>query len=257
MIDVLFLGALAALIGIPISQYKCLWLFTVGYGSSVAFVASILWLVFQPHWPDPSALVITAAIFYGMRLSTYLFIRDMHGWTPVDNTLETTSRLNRVVLATAISILFSCMTLPMLYAVRNQLTGPALFAVAYSGAILAWLGAIGEAIADGQKHLAKKKAKDNRNRFVGPLSGLYRITRHPNYTSEVAFWAGVYLTGLPSFCTSNSALLISSAGLYMLTMIMVRSTRDLEKRQKEKYGGQKAYEEWTRAVPSLLFPGVY
>ena len=94
------------------------------------------------------------------------------------------------------------------------------------------------------------------NAFHGPTKGVFALTRHPNYTGEVATWVGLYMAGLPAFGKSVVAWVCSTAGVYGIVSIMRKATSSLEKRQQEKYGGQKSYEDWKKKVPAPLFPFV-
>ena len=126
---------------------------------------------------------------------------------------------------------------------------------------VAWFGAILEAVADAHKLLVnlknKPKAKDEDKKiFQGPSTGVYRFTRHPNYTGEILVWLGFLLAGAPTFGRSVIAWLCSSAGLYGITFIMRASTSKLEEKQAANYGGQTEYENWKKKVPAPLFPFV-
>jgi steroid 5-alpha reductase family enzyme len=134
--------------------------------------------------------------------------------------------------------------------------------IAVAGTALAWFGALLEAVADGHKFIRKfpsktsgdDSSKDKEHVFKGPSNGVYRLTRHPNYTGEVIFWFGTYLAGAPSFGQSIIAWVASSVGLYGIGTIMVGATKRLEKRHLENYGGQPAYESWKKEVPVTLLP---
>jgi steroid 5-alpha reductase family enzyme len=126
--------------------------------------------------------------------------------------------------------------------------------VAWSGCTLAWVGAIVESIADTHKFIVKGRTHSSAVAFRGPTHGLYSLTRHPNYTGEVVFWVGIYLSGLPAFGTSIIAWLCSTAGLYGIVTIMRGATKSLEKKQGEKYSGQPKYDTWKKDVPVALLP---
>ena len=84
-------------------------------------------------------------------------------------------------------------------------------------------------------------------------TGLWSITRHPNYFGEILIWVGLYLTGITLVYTQSVnllyyALLIVSP-LVMSTVLIKISTPLLEKNM-EKYAGWK---EYTQRVP-MIFP---
>jgi steroid 5-alpha reductase family enzyme len=274
-LGVLALTAIASLIQVPITQYKTLYSISVGYGYAVALIgyvvlrqssssssSSLLSLI-----DDPATLLAYATIAYGLRLGTYLLWREYsqpsrraahHG--------RELSRPKRFGLALTVSVLYACMTTPLLYAMRAAtLTSMPQRKwkrrIAYLGAIMAWTGTVTQAVADGHKHHVKStkpntSSKSTKPLFVGPTQGLYRITRHPNYTAELLFWVGLYVSGMPCFGTSVVGWMASSLGVASIVSIMMGATKRLEQRQQESYGGQAMYERWKVDVPSTLIPFV-
>lgn len=249
---VVALATIAAFICVPITQYKNLYGISVGYGLSVAAIAAALRKVFSPF--AVGNLLSGAALFYGLRLAMYLFVRDVSGEKSTTTRSEP-ARLKRIPFALSLSLFYALMTTPILYALRAPVSDTIAWKLrtAWTGAGLAWAGAILEAVADAHKFLVKLKSKD-KTTFVGPSKGCYALTRHPNYTGEILFWFGVWLAGLPSFGTSVVAWLCSSVGLYGIVSIMQGASQRLETRHVEKYGGQLSYEAWKKDVPSPLIP---
>jgi steroid 5-alpha reductase family enzyme len=256
---VLALTAIAATICIPVTQWKHYYGISVGYGFSVAAMAITIRHIFPcavvPFTvPD---VITSAALFYGLRLAVFLFVRDVSGRKPlVAESTTAVGRRQRVPFAMSLSLFYACLMTPVLYALRTDpILVPTSWKVytAWMGCALAWLGAIMETIADTQKFMVKSRSHST-TAFRGPCQGLYAWTRHPNYTGEILFWCGIWLTGLPSFDTSVIAWLCSSAGLYGIITIMRGATHSLEKRQADKYGGQPKYETWKKDVPSPLIP---
>lgn len=84
-------------------------------------------------------------------------------------------------------------------------------------------------------------------------SGLWSLTRHPNYFGEVLIWFGLYATGITLFFTNAVnpfyylALIISP--ILMSGVLLKISTPLLEDNMK-KYNG---WEDYTKRVP-MIFP---
>ncbi len=84
-------------------------------------------------------------------------------------------------------------------------------------------------------------------------SGLWSLTRHPNYFGEVLIWFGLYATGITLFFTNAVnpfyyiALIISP--ILMSGVLLKISTPLLEDNMK-KYDG---WEDYTKRVP-MIFP---
>lgn len=265
------LTLIAAAIVVPICQYRTMYGISVGYGGSVAFMAHVLQRVFDETTPTAlSQTLIWAAIFYGLRLSTHLLVRDFTGWKPQnkDPNRKDPSRLARIPFSIMLSLLYSFMTSPLLYFLRNPPPkGSLLEKFSQTGVVLAWVGAVMEAIADAHKFWVKahhrstratsrtsgNKKKDSPT-FCGPSGGVYRLTRHPNYTGEILFWLGLYIAGLPAIGGSYLGYVYSTLGHFGIVFIMVGATKRLEERHEENYGGQRAYEEWKAKVPAPLIP---
>jgi hypothetical protein len=128
--EILALTFLASAVVVPITQYRTLYGFTVGYGASVGWMGSyLLWLVLRTpspfpssEWSSPSRILVVSAIVYGFRLAIYLLLRDLGGWKPRGTYMNDTSRWRRVPFALLLSSLYGCMVSPIVYAIRHPLT---------------------------------------------------------------------------------------------------------------------------------------
>ena len=118
---------------------------------------------------------------------------------------------------------------------------------------LIWLtGFLLEAIADHQKS-AFKKDPENRDSFI--QSGLWSISRHPNYLGEIILWVGVSIVAIPVLQGWQWAML-SSPFFVALLLIRVSGIPLLEKKADEKWGGQSDYESYKKNV-ALLVPKLW
>lgn len=121
------------------------------------------------------------------------------------------------------------------------------------GVVLAWMGAIIEAIADTHKFIIKR-GKDESKSFIGPTKGVYKLCHHPNYFGEVLHWFGVAVAGIPSFGKNYFAWVYASLGLYGIYFIMTSATKRLVGVQKDKYAGQESFDEYVKEVPASIWP---
>ncbi|GBE88236.1 hypothetical protein SCP_1300510 [Sparassis crispa] len=111
-----------------------------------------------------------------------------------------------------------------------------------------------EIIADRQK-AAWRRAKDKKEhdeKFI--TSGLWGISRHPNYIGEVGLWTGIWLLSTRSLRTPyfpRSAWLLAGVSP-LLTWFLLRNVSGvplLEKAGDEKYGNDPKWQEYKRSVP--------
>ncbi|KAA9132869.1 DUF1295 domain-containing protein [Microbacterium caowuchunii] len=145
-------------------------------------------------------------------------------------------------------------TLPALVAFQNPapLNG---WDIAFAALFLAFL--VGEFIADQQQwdfHQAKKRAGGRLEPgFV--TSGLFRVSRHPNYFFEQAQWWAFYALGATAAVAAGhgfwgGAVNASIVGAVLLTVLFIGSTIFTESISASKY---PAYAEYRRTT-SMLIP---
>lgn len=257
--SVLGLTAITWSVVLPLTLYKKLYGIGVAYGFSVAAGGLALLQVLPPSGAaaGPAVLLTQASIFYGVRLSLYLLLRQAtrKGSAP---TIENGSLVGRVLFSFSLALFYAFLITPMLYAMRGA---SPLSSLVQAGALLAWGGAGLEAVADLHKFWVKQGRssidQDTKKTFVGPTGGVYRISRHPNYLGEILFWTGIFVGGIPSVFGEGFTPVVWTAsimGWFGILTIMTKATERLEGRQAETYKGQLQYDQWTKKVPYPLFP---
>lgn len=114
--------------------------------------------------------------------------------------------------------------------------------------LLIWLiGFTIEVVADRQKSQFKANP-NNEGRFI--QSGLWAISRHPNYLGEIILWLGVTIIAIPTFQGGQWIGLISPIFVYLL-LNFVSGVPMLEAKADQKWGGQTDYEAYKANTPKL------
>lgn len=120
--------------------------------------------------------------------------------------------------------------------------------IVYIGLLIAFIGLFFEVVGDEQ--LRQHIKKGTRTLLD---SGLWSVTRHPNYFGEILIWIGLYISGISlMFADTINPLyyiLLVISPLIMSAVLIKISTPLLEKNM-EKYKGWEAYK---KRVP-MIFP---
>lgn len=248
------LAGVGGLVIVPLTLYRQAYAFSVGYGLSVAAMGAALLAAFKPASSSLVALHTGCLAVYGVRLGLHLLVREQTVPEKAAQlkAMDRTPRLKRVPFAASVSLLYAMMASPALFALQNP-AAVAGSAVAAAGVALQWGGCALEAVADTQKLLAKRGAAPGAA-WRGPSGGAYAFSRHPNYLGEVLFWTGTFVGGAPAFGARPAPWIAGGLGLASILSIMLGATKRLEAKQKEKYGGDKAYEAWVARTAPLLGP---
>jgi steroid 5-alpha reductase family enzyme len=206
----------AAAAVIPLTLYKTSYAISVGYGAAVFLIGLSAQLAF-PSSPLVGRALIGSLMFYGLRLSSYLFLREKTRKTPPAQGMKESPIPKRLTLALSVSLFYAFLTTPALYVLRNLdviLNNPKFLLITQSGLGLAVCGAILEAVADLQKYTVKQKQNGDEKTFEGPTEWSYRVVRHPNYLGEVIYWTGIFVCGTPAFGTNIIPWVSSVLGLF-------------------------------------------
>ena len=117
------------------------------------------------------------------------------------------------------------------------------------GFILWSFGFIIEIIADQQKKKFKLD-KENKDKFIS--TGLWSVSRHPNYAGEITLWFGISIISFPVLEGWQFITLISPIFVYLL-LTKVSGVNMLEKRSDDQWGDQLEYQKYKKNTP-VLFP---
>ena len=124
----------------------------------------------------------------------------------------------------------------------------ALEAHFYIGLLL-WLAGFGfEVTADRQKTRFRADPT-NKDRFIS--SGLWSISRHPNYFGEIVLWIGISVIAFPALSGWQFITLISPVFVYFL-LTRVSGVSMLEQAALKRWGDNPDYRAYLDSTPALV-----
>ncbi len=255
-ISPLILGLIGlSLVIASIGFRKTVWFISVGYAFAITGMVIVTVLVYRDQLTLIAGLQNVALLLWSLRLGLYLVRREATAQMPtsVNDQVARAQALPLMVkffIWVSVSLLYVAMYSPALF----MLTAPAQptgisAVIAWLGVIVLYGGLILETVADQQKSAFKLQSP---GKFCDV--GLYRLVRCPNYLGEIMVWLGSWVIGLSIY---NGILqwVISLIGLACITLIMMGSTKRLEKGQAQRYGHLPEYQQYITSVP-VLFPFV-
>ena len=220
-----------------------------GYGGAMAFAGATML-----RCAELSGLAkahAAALFFYGVRLNLFLLYRELS--LPVEihqmkrRDASPLARLKRAPVIIGCSLLYYCMAAPL----RVTAMAPAGTAAASAAVAVAFAGFGIAATGDIMKTIVK--AREGKDFLV--TGGPFRWLRHPNYTGELIGWTAsvvaaaiVAISSGASFARAVAPWLVGSlvGWVGILFVLAGEATAGLEKKQKEKYGGDPKYEAWVK-----------
>jgi steroid 5-alpha reductase family enzyme len=247
---------LVALIVSSVGFKRLVYFVSIGYAFSMVGMVVVSALAMRTYLTWLTGLQLALLMVWGLRLGIFLMRRETNAayrqrlaTSGADD--EEKGWLQKLPIWIGVSVLYVAMFSPALFALAGSDAPPATWGpwVQASGLALMAGGLALEATADQQKSAAKAKAPGE---FV--QSGVYSWVRCPNYLGEITFWAGNFVMGIPSY-TSLLRWVIALIGLACIVLIMMGSTKRLERSQGGRYGALPAYQQYVTTVP-VLFPFV-
>ncbi|MGL6125408.1 MAG: DUF1295 domain-containing protein [Metamycoplasmataceae bacterium] len=128
--------------------------------------------------------------------------------------------------------------------------------------LLSLFGLVFETIGDYQKNIFYNKKIANNENIDGIFikSGLWKITRHPNYFGESCFWYGISLSIITTVLISDTSwqkylfiIFILSPIILNLSLIYVSGLKLLEEREWNKLKDNIDYQKYIKNT-SMIIP---
>jgi len=194
-----------------------------------------------------TVLLTVVVVIWAIRLGAFLFgrIRKVGRDSRFD---EIKPAFFRFLNAWTIQGLWTIFTLAAALAGVTSTRRVEIGSFAVIGMALWILGFTFEVVADAQKTRFKADPQ-NIGKFI--RTGLWSLSRHPNYFGEICLWFGVALMALPVLRGWQYATLISPLFVILL-LTRVSGIPFLEKKADETWGGQNEYETYKKRTPILV-----
>ena len=195
-----------------------------------------------------SIIVIGLVLIWAMRLGFFLFIRVLKAGED-RRFREVKQKFSGFLVWWTLSALWVFLTtVNVLVMIINNVSyyDDYYFQIG----LVVWIAGFSfEVIADEQKRKFRSQPS-NKDQFIS--TGLWSISRHPNYFGEILLWIGMAVIAFPTLQGWQYISLISPIFIYLL-LTRMSGVNLLEKYADEKWGGDETYQVYKRDTP-VLFP---
>lgn len=216
-------------------------------GGGTFVLITLLALLFS-HTLDARAWVLAAmVVLWGVRLAGFLVWR-VHRFGGDDRFDDIKPRALRFFLTWTLQGLWVAATASAAWIAITSEHRTGFGWVSGLGLALWVFGMAFETVADAQKTRFKLNPQ-NQGRFIS--SGLWSVSRHPNYFGEIILWVGVYLTAAPVLVGWQWVALLSPLVVTLL-LTKVSGIPMLEKKAEKKWGDDPEYRAYVENTPVLI-----
>jgi len=215
---------------------------------SISYVATVaLAFILMPSFDARGLVVATLICVWAVRLGSFLFIRVKKAGQDRRFT-QIKTKFFRFLLTWTLGGTWVFITMASgLAAMTSQSQSP-IDAFLIIGAAMWALGFVIEVIADRQKTRFRKDPA-NADKFIS--SGLWSISRHPNYLGEIILWIGIAVMALPVLSGWQWVTLISPIFVSFL-LLKVSGVPLLENNAESRWGDDPEFRQYKARTPSLI-----
>jgi len=215
---------------------------------SLSYLATLAFAFFvHPDMNARAALLCLMIAIWATRLGSFLFIRVIRaGQDRRFNEIKT--RFFRFLFTWTLGGAWVFITMAAALAAITSAENRDIDAFFIIGAIVWITGFTFEVVADRQKS-AFRANPENRDKFI--TSGLWSISRHPNYFGEILLWTGIAIIATPVLSGWQYVTLISPVFVAFL-LTRVSGVTLLEASGQKRWGADPAYQAYVANTPALI-----
>jgi steroid 5-alpha reductase family enzyme len=215
---------------------------------SISYVATVaLAFALAPSFGTRGLVVATLICVWAVRLGSFLFIRVKKAGQDRRFT-QIKTKFFRFLLTWTLGGTWVFITMAAgLAAMTSQSQSP-VDGFLVVGATLWVIGFGIEVVADQQK-TAFRKDPANAEKFIS--SGLWSISRHPNYLGEIILWIGIAVIALPVLEGWQWVTLASPVFVSFL-LLKVSGVPMLENNAESRWGNDPEFRQYKAKTPTLI-----
>ena len=215
---------------------------------SISYVATVaLAFALAPSFGTRGLVVATLICVWAVRLGSFLFIRVKKAGQDRRFT-QIKTKFFRFLLTWTLGGTWVFITMAAgLAAMTSQSQSP-VDGFLVVGATLWVIGFGIEVVADQQK-TAFRKDPANAEKFIS--SGLWSISRHPNYLGEIILWIGIAVIALPVLEGWQWVTLVSPVFVSFL-LLKVSGVPMLENNAESRWGNDPEFRQYKAKTPTLI-----
>ena len=216
---------------------------------SITYLTAVFYTLYVTGSNNLSDLIIVACVaVWAIRLGSFLFMRiHKAGEDRRFRTIKT--NFTRFLMTWTLQGMWLSMCLLCVLTALSSYSGVIMNSIFFIGLIVFILGLSIEIIADYQKTVFRRNI-ENKDKFI--TTGLWSLSRHPNYFGEILLWTGVAVMSISSLQGLQFITLISPIFVYIL-LVYISGVRILEDQAKKKWGHLDSFKEYLKNTPRLFF----
>jgi len=215
---------------------------------SISYVATVvLAFLLVPSFDARGLVVATLICVWAIRLGSFLFIRVKKAGQDRRFT-QIKTKFFRFLLTWTLGGTWVFITMAAGLATMTSQTQAEIDAFFMVGVALWVVGFSIEVVADRQK-TAFRKDPDNAEKFIS--SGLWSVSRHPNYFGEIILWIGIAVLALPVLAGWQWVTLVSPVFVSFL-LLKVSGVPMLENNAESRWGNDPAFRKYKENTPTLI-----
>ena len=216
---------------------------------SITYLTAVFYTLYVTGSNNLSDLIIVACVaVWAIRLGSFLFMRIHKAGE--DRRFRTIKpNFTRFLMTWTLQGMWVSMCLLCVLTALSSYSGVIMNSIFFIGLIVFILGLSIEIIADYQKTVFRRNI-ENKDKFI--TTGLWSLSRHPNYFGEILLWTGVAVMSISSLQGLQFITLISPIFVYIL-LVYISGIRILEDQARKKWGHLDSFKEYLKNTPRLFF----
>ena len=216
---------------------------------SITYLTAVFYTLYVTGSNNLSDLIIVGCVtVWAIRLGSFLFMRiHKAGEDRRFRTIKT--NFTRFLMTWTLQGMWVSMCLLCVLTALSSYSGVVMNSIFFIGLTVFILGLAIEIAADYQKTVFRRNI-ENKDKFI--TTGLWSLSRHPNYFGEILLWTGVAVMSISSLQGLQYITLISPVFVYVL-LVYISGVRLLEAQAKKKWGHLDSFNEYIKNTPRLFF----